>query len=296
MDTKAYLKNVVDLEGALYTLNKSIGYLKYGQRNLGISKNYESPQVPEDTSGFVVLVATVVFDFFIGGILGLIIGFYNLMHGNGFWLSFWACIFIVGIILLIIVYLGFTYSDKGAHEAYEKKLDEYERLVSQDSVRVNKELKKKKNIDLQILALQNKQKEMTTTLRKLYEMNVLYPKYRNFIAAATFLEYFDSGRCNSLEGHEGAYNIFENELRLNAILGKLDDIINHLDEIRTSQYAIYNAISEGNKTANAIYQNSVRISDNMNSITDNSAIAAYNSEITAKNSEILKFIAIYDHI
>ena len=127
-------------------------------------------------------------------------------------------------------------------------------------------------------------------------MNIIYPKYHNFIAVATFYEYFDSGRCLTLEGHEGAYNIFENELRLNAILGKLEDIINHLEDIRSSQYAIYNAINEGNKTANAIYQKSMQISSNMNTIADNSAITSYNSMITARNTEILKFIEVHKAI
>ena len=42
-------------------------------------------------------------------------------------------------------------------------------------------------------------------------------------------------------------------------MGKLDDIIEHLEDIRSSQYAIYVAINEGNRIANDIYQKSEQI-------------------------------------
>lgn len=179
---------------------------------------------------------------------------------------------------------------------YKEQKEKYDILVEQDALRVKKEVQKKRNIDTQIVALKNNRSNILYTLKRLYDMNVVYPKYRNFIAVATFYEYFESGRCAELEGHEGAYNIYENELRLNAVLGKLDDIINHLEEIRSTQYTIYTAIKEGNKMANAIYKKSESISDNMKSIADNTAISAYNNEITARNTEILKFIALYDHM
>ena len=276
MDTKKYLKNVVELEGALYTLNKSIGYLNYSKKNLGIKNNYTEPVYNSDSEydKTGIILVSAIYTFFIGGLLGLIVG----------WLS--SNIFL-GIVCVIIVYIILYFRQKSAARVHnqnllvehENKTEEYKRLVSEDRARIDKELLKKRNIDLQISSLQNKYNETYAILQQLYNLNIIYPKYRNLIAVGTFYEYFDSGRCSTLEGHEGAYNIFENELRLNAILGKLDDIINHLEEIRSSQYAIYNAISEGNKTANAIYQKSVQISDNMNTIADNTAMAAYNSSL-----------------
>lgn len=292
MNTREYLKNIVTLEGTLYTLKKSIGYLEYSKKDLGIKYDYTvpeyNPDVEYDVSG--VYLVTAIMDFFIGGPIGLIAGLITKSF-----LIFMGCIIIVGIILFFHNKSEREHHNRSLLIDYEHKKEEYENLISEDKLRVEKELQKKRNIDIQISILKNKYNETSTTLQKLYNMNILYPKYKNFIAAATFYEYFDSGRCRTLEGHEGAYNIFENELRLNAILGKLDDILNHLEEIRSSQYAIYNAISQGNKTANAIYQNSVKIADTMNTIEDNTALAAYNSAISAKNTEILKFIAVYDH-
>ena len=62
------------------------------------------------------------------------------------------------------------------------------------------------------------------TLESLYGLNLIYPKYRNYTAIASFYEYFCSGRCKELTGHEGAYNIFEQEVRMGIIIDKLDAI------------------------------------------------------------------------
>lgn len=295
MNIKEYLKNILGLEKDLYTLNQSIYYLTSSQKNLGISYSYKQPTLPVERTGIAFLSG-----FYLGIIagitIGLIYGLYELFHGGTFWGNFLSCAFICGACCGVFgIWMG-KYSYKSLYTEYKEKMNDYHELIKKDKIRVDQELKKKRNIDLQINVLQKNKDEISSMLRKLYDMNIIYPKYHNFIAVATFYEYFDSGRCNSLEGHEGAYNIFETELRLDKILGKLDDIINHLEKIRSTQYAIYNAISEGNRTANAIYQTSQKISDNMTTLADNTAITAYNSEIATRNTEILKFISIYDHI
>lgn len=90
-------------------------------------------------------------------------------------------------------------------------------------------------------------------LVELYNQDIIFPKYRNIIAVNQTSEYLDSGRCSELEGPNGAYNLYESELRQNIIIDKLDIVINQLDQIRQNQYYIYQAIRD---TKNAI--------DNMN--------------------------------
>ena len=99
MDTKKYLKNVVELEGALYTLNKSIGYLNYSKKNLGIKNNYTEPVYNPDVEWgswkLGQLLVTAIKTLFIGGPLGLIVG----------WISsniFLSIVFIIKICLLNI--------------------------------------------------------------------------------------------------------------------------------------------------------------------------------------------------
>ena len=91
--------------------------------------------------------------------------------------------------------------------------------------------------------------EMIETLLKYDEVNeyivslwnegILFPKYNNYVAWSTMLEYFQSGRVNSLEGPDGAYNLYESELRSNIIIDKLDVIISDLYSIIDNQYILY---------------------------------------------------------
>ena len=296
MDIKKYLNYVMTLEQFRYTLDKSISYLNAKQSKLGIRNRYEEPQKPPDGGIFssIFLVASMVVIFGCIGIpVGIVYGAVRGIYaGAQFGTSFIGCILVfagIGLILGIITDLN---PDKQKSEYY-RNLNTYDRLVSEDNKRVENELKIKRDIEVQVNFLLEKRKEITSTLNKLYDFNIIFPKYRNFIAVTTFYEYFTSGRCSTFEGHEGAYNIYENEIRLNAIIIRLDDVIERLSEIRSNQYMLYNAISEANKVANSIYQQTIKISEGMDRISENTAITAYNSRITATNSEIIKYIALY---
>ena len=89
-------------------------------------------------------------------------------------------------------------------------------------------------------------KKLQKTLDGLYELGFVYFKYRNILAFGAFLQYFESGRCDELEGAHGAYNIFENEFRLDCIIGRLDLIIANLEQIRKNQYGLYCEIQRVN--------------------------------------------------
>lgn len=297
MRTKEYLKNIMELEQAVYTINKAVGYLQYKSRNLGIRKNYTEPQKPVKLDG----LGTGVFALYdtlkvaaLGIPISIVFGLIRWIYGGKFGASFWGC-------MLLFIGIGFfkelfenSYMNDYTSSKYNEEVSHYYRLVEEDKKRVSIELAQKEDIESQITTLVKKRKEISETLNKLYDINIIYPKYRNFVAVTTFYEYFESGRCNELQGHEGAYNIYENEIRLNVIITKLDDIIERLDEIRSNQYAIHNAVSEGNRIANNIYQQAIKTSGKMDLISENSAITSYNSMITAKNSEILKNIAVYN--
>ncbi len=124
------------------------------------------------------------------------------------------------------------------------------------------------------------------TLDRLYMVGIIYEKYRNMVAVGMFCEYFDSGRCSTLEGHEGAYNIFENEIRQNIIISKLDVIITELEKIEQNQYMIYQAIQDSNKKIREV---SSEILSSQQTIQQNQRAIEYYNSITAKNTEFLKW-------
>ena len=80
---------------------------------------------------------------------------------------------------------------------------------------------------------------LTEALKDVYGLNMVYGKYRNFVAYSSFYEYFDSGRCEMLTGVDGAYNIFEQEIRMDRIIYRLDIIVLQLNQIQKNQYKLY---------------------------------------------------------
>ncbi len=103
------------------------------------------------------------------------------------------------------------------------------------------------------------------TLEKLYGLGVIFQKYRSIVPLGSFIDYFASGRCNSFEGADGAYNLYENELRLDRISDKLDVIITQLEDIKSNQRAIFYALTEMRETLQSIHTS---IDNATHSITD----------------------------
>lgn len=167
--------------------------------------------------------------------------------------------------------------------------------------------------------LAKKELEETVKVRnKLYAYNIIYEKYRNLVALSTIYEYIDSGRCETLEGPTGAYNLFESELRFNLIISDLTLINNSLEQIKENQFLLYKELNDVNKNlkeidisihdavnelsskledsevtlseisenADKIQKNTTTMASDVNKIANNTALTAYNSIITAYYSKL----------
>ena len=123
-----------------------------------------------------------------------------------------------------------------ADSDYKKAIDEYNINVSKHNERY--------------LDIVNQHQSMLTTLEntlnEFYSENVIYPKYRNFVAITAINEYLLSGRCDKLEGSDGAYNLYEMELRQNIIIAQLSSIIDNLEQIKSNQYSLYEELQKSN--------------------------------------------------
>lgn len=139
-------------------------------------------------------------------------------------------------------------------------------------------------------------------------MEVVYGKFLDFPAITTILEYLEIGRCETLKGPCGAYNLYESELRSNAIISKLDQIVDSLEQIKSNQYKIYQVLSsienETSALSDSMNQMLERMDDygeNLDQIRRSSEATAYYSqkaacysEITAVESTTLAFLAMYN--
>lgn len=123
--------------------------------------------------------------------------------------------------------------------------------------------------------------------------NILFPKYATLPAVSTICEYFITGRCSELAGANGAYNLYESEIRADRVIAQLDSISEKMDQIKANQYMLFNAIqsvsnqlSTLNETANAIANELQAANVTLNDIRSSSAVTAYNTAATAYYSRV----------
>lgn len=123
-----------------------------------------------------------------------------------------------------------------ANEHYKQALDGYNLNVTKHNQRYSDTMSKHNDV---LANLEN-------ALEQLYDENIIFPKYRNLIAITAINEYLMSGRCDKLEGTDGAYNLYEMELRQNIIIAQLSSIIDNLEQIRNNQYSLYSELQKSN--------------------------------------------------
>lgn len=155
------------------------------------------------------------------------------------------------------------------HE-YAQKTNEYENAYKEYKVKVEEENKRLVREEQEKAALNTTLQQITVrkskgakALGKLYDMDVVYPKYRNLSMISSLYEYFASGRCSTLEGHEGAYNILEQEIRLDHIVLRLDQVIVNLEKIRQNQYMLYETMQSVNANVSRLYGAVLTMNDNI---------------------------------
>ena len=129
-------------------------------------------------------------------------------------------------------------------------------------------------------------------LTRYYDLNIIFPKYRSMVAMTTIYEYFASGRCSELTGPDGAYNLYEAELRQDLIINKLDVIIRQLDQIKQNQYMLYQEMRQTRSVIQDIGTDVKGILENTSDIATSSHITALCSQVTAQNTEAIQYLTL----
>ena len=91
------------------------------------------------------------------------------------------------------------------------------------------------------------------TLNKLYEKNIIHPKYQNFIAIAQLYDYINIGRCSELNGSEGAYNMFEQEKNNGLLINDLDMSLFKLEKYESVMYTLIDLLRKNDKITSKIF-------------------------------------------
>lgn len=162
-------------------------------------------------------------------------------------------------------------------EEYLKMANDYERAIDERNAILAKELAIQEysvQAKAEIIPMEDKVK---TALSEHYALGIIHPKYQNFLAIAQIYEYFDTGRCDELEGPNGAYSLYESELRANIIIGKLSQITQQLEEVKQSQYMIYKSVQETNQLLGMIVQEVRNVQNAIN--VNTAAINTFNANV-----------------
>lgn len=172
----------------------------------------------------------------------------------------------------------------------DKKADEYEKLMKPE-----------------IEVVKSQYRLVCDTLKSLYELRIngtlcLHPNYRGLASVSIIYGYFDTGRCVQLQGHEGAYNLYEDEKMKGMIINKLDVVSKQLSKLNSTMVYVGQAIQECNErlsdlesasnrmissvnTMNSNVSNRLNgVSNQMSAIEANTANSAYYSEVGARMS------------
>ena len=298
MDLKEYTSKAKDLEVAIYTQSKLMEehkkIIKDKKPTEPTCKQFPKPNQPvrEDyvktTPGKIEVWILLIFP-----IIGL--GFGLLLME--FFPTFSVLLISAGFTLSGLIY----YNDRQTinsqteqrnleEQAYQKALNDYPIMLESYNNNIKKEqerynaeydtyLSLKNEYERTATALATKHtqclSQLNNALAELYSNNILFEKYRNLVAVTAINEYLLSGRCYELEGPNGAYNLYEMELRQNIIIGQLSHIITNLENIKSNQYSLYQEL----KIANQLVSD---ITYELRTLNHTTKLNAYFSAVNAK--------------
>lgn len=254
-----YLTTVLELEKQCRTMRTAILNYDGWIRKLEAIEQQEEIRKPGDKPVYDFRDSIVFFLMSVGlcGICGCFFVFVaNYLKGLLFGLFDWLfalvrwggyAVWLLGGVLCIWSVVTVIQEIFDARKEFAKTQEQYGIDVANRAEAIAQASEKKSGILVDRQILYKQYVATKKVLNNYYSLNVIYPSYRSIVPMAMFVQYIRSGRCDKLEGHEGAYNLYESEIRQNIIITKLDVIISKLDQIAASQYDLQQTILQSNR-------------------------------------------------
>lgn len=291
-----YLQKIISLEQAAYVEESLLNAVKNERKNVDTRKYVvPEPKPPErETINNELFMGVTVF---IGGPIAIGVGVLRLIGtldlGAGFRVTF-ITFAIFAFLVFLWVAVGAILDNDDRKEKYQQALAQYPIDVQNEEDAYQQALRFAGYYDQLIAQQEKKLADTRQLLWEAYDKGLLYGKYRNFVAVCSICEYLESGRCSELGGPDGAYNLFEQEIRMNLIITQLGLIISELDEIRENQAMLYDAISTGNHLTSQLIEQtneSIRLGEYN---AQQNAITAYNTQQTAREVSFSNWMRALD--
>ena len=205
------------------------------------------------------------------------------------------------LFISLFALIGYSGAVQDDEENYKVELKEYRNQCWE--VRKSKEENEKVQSHIEEMKIQKQTAEAyrqqvetslassRQNLEKMYSYNIVFPKYRNYVMVSSIYEYFCSGRCMTLEGHEGAYNILELEIRLDRIITRLDCILQNLSAIQANQYTLYRCLQDSNQKIDLLLQEESRMADSLQGIGAQTTTMNARLASLQRSSELTNYLA-----
>lgn len=161
--------------------------------------------------------------------------------------------------------------DEYNHERSEYWHNEYNKYRNKVIENANKY---KELVMLEVNEVKRNFAAVNNTLQSLYNLRIngvlcLHPNYRGLVSISIIYGYFDTGRCSQLQGHEGAYNLYEDEKMKGMIIGKLNIVLKQLNQLNRSMIYVGQAIEECNSRLSDLESTSNKMIGSINNMNSN---------------------------
>ena len=251
-DLQRYLEGVLDIECNIYVQSRTIQQLTSQYYSLANRKTLHEPQMGKPEASILACM------FFTGIVCGIIVGLIALIHewstarGIIYYIAsviaaaFYAVggFVVGGMVIGFFVWLVLYHHQKRQLQMqYIQEQEQYEADNARENRRIAQETVQKNALAKEVLDLQQCLKQSQKHLRQAYAFDIIAPDYRNIYAVSSMYGYLAKGRThclhfNELTGDPGAYNLFENEMRLDRIITNTEEIIQRIDQVQQYQQVL----------------------------------------------------------
>ena len=282
---KATQENILSESAAAWDAKKP--QLRGIVENVSLDEQHRNDHVKyraSDGDGFVIA-------YFIGGFLMI---FGGALLGSDTGKGIGALIFFPGLITVIAAFMIHkSMKEKEDVKINEstKKNEEVNKSIDEKNRRTNLEYQTKlveweKSKGTLISTISKNLDTTNSLLDRWYANDTIYPKYRNLPALTSIYEYFMTGRCDELSGPHGAYNMYEDEMRKDTVIFQLNMVIANLEQIKNSQYMLYQQVSSIRRDTQRVVQDVQMIRGYSLVTAQMTSLNAYYAALTASHTRI----------
>ncbi len=237
---KEYLGMVIDIENNLQAQKNSLTQLQNNLNNCTTELNnlkkkplavprLKEPQKHPYISPVESIFTSIILAAIIYGISFLVFCAINDI------IAVPVSVVVAVVVCIYLIFIGFPKKDK---KLYAKLENEYQVHINEINISNQNLQSQIHNYEFRVDYIKNQISILTNTisnseknLSSLYSHDFIHPKYKKFEYVVLIYECLDTGRCDKLEGPEGAYNRVELDYRLDNISNQLGTIINRLNDI-----------------------------------------------------------------